>query len=149
MRFTPFSIALILSVSFLSGCGGDKNPFGAVYVEGTVTFDGTPIEGVSVTFIPRSGDLAAGGRTDPQGKFTLTIGGADIGTGAKPGEYDVTFSKVELPPMLPIGQGPSAMPTATYLIPQKYENPQTSGLEPVTVNSDKSKNKFTFELSSQ
>jgi hypothetical protein len=149
MNLTKFVIASFLSVLVFTGCGKAPNPFGAVYVEGTVTYDGTPIEGVSVTFIPQGGDLAAGGMTDSSGKFTLTIGGASLGSGAKPGQYDVTFTKVELPEMRPLGEGPVAMPVPTYLIPQKYENPRASGIAPVTVDSDKSKNKFTFALSSQ
>jgi len=149
MNYTQFFIALLFPALVLTGCGKAPNPFGAVYVEGTVTYDGTPIEGVSVTFIPQGGDLAAGGMTDSSGKFTLTIGGATLGSGAKPGRYDVTFTKVELPEMRPLGEGPFAMPVPTYLIPQKYENPRASGIASVTVDSDKSKNKFSFELSSQ
>ena len=154
MRFTSLFIAFALSLTLLAGCGPSKNPFGAVYLEGTVTLDGSPIEGVNVNLIPRGGDLTAGGLTDATGKFTVTIAGSEVGTGAKPGEYDVTFSKVEV-----AGQDLSfdefmkkygnKQPETTYLVPQKYGSPQTSGVEPITVSTKKANNKFTFALTSQ
>ena len=153
MRFTTFYIALIFILPLLAGCAED-NPFGTVYVEGTVTLDGTPIQEVSVTFIPVDGELSAGGITDINGKFTLTTGGAPSGSGAKPGTYNVAFSKIEVE-----GAGLSeeeymakyrgGTPPVIYHIPQKYENPAASGIEPITVGADKANNKFTFALTSQ
>ena len=154
MRFTIF-IALILSTTFFVGCGTDKsNPFGAVYVEGVVTLDGNPIEGATVTFNPRDGDQAAGGTTDARGKFTVQTGGAPVGSGAKPGVYDVTLRKSRV-----VGgelsqeeyqQQYGNKPLETvYLIPQKYGRTNTSGFEPITVSNNKADNQFTFDLSSE
>jgi len=152
MRFTHFiAIAFLLSLTMFIGCKGTENPYGTVQVEGTVTLDGTPIEGVNVNFIARGGEFSAGGLTNASGKFTVATGGF---TGAKPGEYDVTFSKMELS-----GQDLSyeeytakfgnRQPEPVYLIPQKYENAKTSGIKPVTVATDKKQNVFTFELQSK
>ena len=148
MRFTLF-LALLLSTTFFIGCRED-NPFGTVPVEGVVTLDGAAIPLVSVTLIPREGAHSAGGQTDANGKFTVATGGY---SGAKPGTYDVTFSKIEIP------GGDLSMeehtakyggrqPEPVYLVPKKYESPKTSGIEPITVDSNK-KNSFTFELTTK
>ena len=44
---------------------------------GTVTMDGKPLVGASVSFAPTSGNRGASGRTDEQGKFFLSYGGND------------------------------------------------------------------------
>jgi len=150
MRFTIF-IALVLPLTFFIGCGGNENPFGTVHVEGTITLDGNPIEGVSVMLHPRDGEQGAGGLTNANGRFTVTTSGFN---GARPGSYDITFTKIELP-----GQDLSPeeynrafggrTPDPIYLIPQRYGSPRTSGIEPITVTTDRRQNVFTFELRSQ
>jgi hypothetical protein len=62
-----------------------------------------------------------------------------------PGEYDVTFSKMEMEELGHALEHQS--PSRVYVIPQKYGNPRTSGLAPITVEP-KGKNNFSFELSS-
>ncbi len=59
---------------------------------GTVTFDGKPVDGATVTFIPTEGKIQpATGRTDAQGKYSLTT--FRSGDGAQPGAYQVTVTK--------------------------------------------------------
>jgi len=153
MRFTT-TIAFVLSALFFIGCA-EKNPFGTVYIEGTVTVDGTPMQGISVSMYPQSSDgMSAGGITDAEGKFKVTSGGAPIDSGAKPGTYDVTFYKVKMEGSeLSIEEFRmkygNRMPPTTYIVPKKYNDPKTSGIAPVTVDTDKEKNKFTFELQSK
>ena len=152
MRITL--IIAILLVPFFAGCGGQDNPFGTVYVEGTVTFDGQPIDGVFITFNPRGGDMVAGGVTDARGRFTVQTAGAPIGSGAVPGEYDVTFRKTAME-----GSGLSleefsaqyggGMPPTTFLIPERYGNVRTSGLEPIVVDTNRRNNVFNFALTSE
>ena len=149
MRFT-FFVALALSLVLIVGCKKDDNPYGTVHVEGTVTVDGAPVEGINVVFAPRGGDYAAGGVTNASGKFTVNTGGY---SGAKPGSYDVTFTKIEVPGgdlSLEEFQARfgNRQPTPEYLIPQKYEDAKTSGIEPITVSEDRRQNVFTFELTS-
>ena len=146
-----FFTALTLSLVLFIGCKEKENPYGTVHIEGTVTLDGTAVEGVNVMLVPRGGDSAAGGITGANGKFTVNTSGYG---GAKPGEYDITFSKVEIP-----GQDlsmeefqakfGSRQPEPQYLIPKKYESVKTSGIEPITVTTDKKQNVFTFDLQSK
>ncbi len=76
----------------LTGCGGSS--IGAVPVSGTVTVDGSPMEGVLLFFNPDSqGGQAASGKTDADGVFHLTT--LEYRDGAIPGAYKVTISKRE------------------------------------------------------
>ena len=145
---------------FVAGC--QKAPPGILYLEGIVTLDGQPVNGVSVILHPRCGEgTAAGGMTDARGRFRVTTGTAPIGSGAKEGEYDVTFSKIEVEreaeDKVFSGQAPapmtrhSSVPTPvkrTHIIPERYGKPRTSGLEPITVALE-GNNRFTFELESE
>ena len=152
MRFTTLLMAFILVATFFVGCG-TQNPFGTVYLEGVVTVDGQPMQGISVSLLPRDGDLAAGGITDANGKFVVDTGGAPVGSGAKPGEYDVVFRKSQTEGKNMSMEeskalyGPGELPM-TYLIPQRYGSPMTSGIAPIKVSEKKAENKFKFELSS-
>jgi len=136
----------------LSGCG-PANPFGTVPVTGTITVNGEPMEGVSISFTPADeSGMTAYGMTIADGTFQLTTGGAPFGTGAKPGSYRVTFSKVDAGQMVSLadheagvvsrGGGPAA---PTYLIPQKFSDPKTTGFDPVEVKKS-GKNTFSFNL---
>jgi len=151
MRFTLF-IASIVSVALFIGCS-QPNPFGTVYVEGFITLDGQPVSDVDVTLNPRDGVHVAGGLSDANGKFTVTTGGAPLGSGAQPGEYDVTLRKVHMEGSdlsmeeLAIRYG-GRMPPVTHLIPARYNEVRTSGFEPITVTTDKRQNVFRFELTS-
>jgi hypothetical protein len=89
-------LALPLAL-FLSGCG--RGPL--VKVQGTVTLDGKPLEGATVSFVPEEGaGPPASGLTGSDGVFRLTT--RTSGDGAQPGQYKVTISKssavVETPP---------------------------------------------------
>ena len=142
--------------------GETKNPYGAVHMIGTLTLDGEPIAGVSIILHPRDRDIGrvAGGITDSRGRFTVTTGTAPMANGAIPGEYDITFQKIEMegtaPSMEALRPAPASgtssprnvqPPSKKHVIPQKYGNPKTSGLDPITVKPT-GKNSFNFPLSS-
>jgi hypothetical protein len=155
-----FVIIICLCFAGLFGCK-PSNPYGTVPVRGNITMDGQAIQGITVTFKPVSGNgVSAYGLTDEQGNYVLTTGGAPFGTGAMPGEYHVTMSKiVNNKPQLSVdeynaltasGISPPNTPNIpnqiTHQIPEKYLQPETSGLEPVHVQT-KSSNVFDFSLS--
>jgi hypothetical protein len=136
-------------------------PDGIIYMEGAVTLDGKPVNGASIVLHPRHGaGAAAGGLTNAKGKFTVTTGMLPQGSGAKAGEYDITFSKVAVEksdfsksPSAPTPQHAAThnrtqIPAKTYIIPEKYGKPKTSGLAPIVVELN-GKNKFTFALTSE
>ncbi|MDR1492206.1 MAG: hypothetical protein LBT05_05760 [Planctomycetaceae bacterium] len=135
----------MISLLSVLGCV-QKNPYGTTYVEGVVLVDGTPMEGVSVTFSPRlPNGNSAGGITDAAGKFRLTTGGAPINSGVISGEYDVAFRKVQVKETTFEESQTGKQPTETYLVPAKYGDAKTSGIAPVKVEEGK-KNVFDFDL---
>jgi hypothetical protein len=144
------------------GCGGEEGIKGLVNATGTVTYQGTSVDGATIMFTPVGEGHAASGRTDATGKFQLTTMRAN--DGALPGKYKVTVSKSEsldpasqitaeeMAQMVAGGKGAPAGPTAgkgkasgmKYHVPKKYANPAESDLTAEV--TDGGTNDFTFEL---
>ncbi|MDR2755303.1 MAG: carboxypeptidase-like regulatory domain-containing protein [Planctomycetaceae bacterium] len=143
---------LIVLLILFVGCT-KTNPYDTTFVEGTVQLDGVPVEGVNVNFTPIGNGNSAGGLTDSSGKFRLTTGSAPVGSGAIAGEYNVTFSKIEIEgsnltfeeSQKQFGSRP---PKTIYIVPKKYDNAANSGIAPVTIEKGK-KNVFNFDLSTK
>src|SRR5262249_50056903 len=76
-----------------AGCGGKK----PVKVEGTVTLDGEPLAGVTVSFRPKGDETgrSANGMTGSDGTFRLTTFMPN--DGALPGEYTIVVIQDEIP----------------------------------------------------
>ena len=85
--FTTMMLAVL--VAFVAGCGGSSGP--KVYpVAGTVTLNGIPVDGATVSFNSADGNSAVA-RTDASGKYKLI---SSFGTeGTVLGTYSVTISK--------------------------------------------------------
>ncbi|MCR9117863.1 MAG: hypothetical protein NXI22_13065 [bacterium] len=62
------SVACLVTASFLAGCSGGSDVSTAA-VAGTITLNGEPAEGVSVSFAPDSGMRPSVGVTDAQGRY--------------------------------------------------------------------------------
>ncbi|HYH65391.1 MAG TPA: carboxypeptidase-like regulatory domain-containing protein [Urbifossiella sp.] len=88
MRRPLFFLLLTLSAVLTVGCGDKLTP-----VEGTVTYDGTPLDGATVIFINDSGSKSAVGRTDDSGKFALQY---DNGPGIPAGTYKVMVTRTKI-----------------------------------------------------
>lgn len=121
-RFLPLGI--LLCGSLLPGCGTGAAPLAEVH--GKVTYQGTILQSGTVVFTP---DASRGGRGDlaeatiqPDGSFTLKTGNAP---GAAPGWHRVTVASVR-PPTDPLPGHRYALPAS--LLPEKYRDPQLSGL---------------------
>jgi hypothetical protein len=117
-------VSLILLAMLAMGCSDAPKLHP---VQGTVTLDDEPVDGAGVVFNPaddKTGLLAAG-KTDAQGKYVLRT---MENQGAQAGKYKVTvlLTKVvgkEAP------EGFEDNRTMIYLVPKKYSDSQTSGLE--------------------
>ena len=152
-KFTAFAFCfvIVLGLLVLQGCGSG-NSLGTTSVAGIVNVDGTPMEGVSVTFAPvDTTGRECYGTTDAKGKFTMTVPGAEVGSGAIPGEYRVMFSKMS-DPFAGLSEeeierkSAGGIPPSVNLLPEKYSNRDATDIAPVKVEKGK-KNHFPFDLS--
>ncbi len=156
------SLSALASLVVLSvGCGGNSGPT-PVPVTGQILFQGKPVDDAHVTFHGRTdaGGRSASGKTDDQGKFTLTT--YKSGDGAIPGEYTITVSKTAAsakpldtavdPETGEFGADYGAMMEAAAsskklqpgALPDKYNSPATTDLQRAVVADQK--NEFTIEL---
>lgn len=154
--FSAFILALgALGLLCVSGCGEESDQVPVYKVSGTVTYNGEPIEGAQVVFIPVEQGPAATGTTDSDGKYQLTTYAAE--DGAPAGEYKVKITKMSKPPLESGPSGPAggeegyAPPgqeamswTPENLLPEKYAIPDQSGLTATVEANDN--NTFAFEL---
>ena len=146
MNRLAFASIVLVCLAVVIGCSSgpavDPNRPATVEAGGTVTYNGQPLEGATVAFLPKNPkDPGASGRTDASGKFTLTAFAP--GDGAVPGSYLVTISKVE--GSTEVQEDSEAEPVALKsLIPEKYNNPQGSGFTAEVAEGGD--NQFTFEL---
>lgn len=131
---------LICACGMLIGCGGADGPK-LVPGGGVVNYKGKPIGKINVMFMPGAGGMLAEGTTDASGKFKLQT--KDPGDGAMVGSYTVAFKYV--PDEIPVMPGMDGAKKIVSPIPEKYGDASKSG-KTATVDADKSKNNFTFDL---
>lgn len=123
----PRLIVCCLAVLVIAGCSKSVGPE-TVAVTGTVTLDGTPVEGAVVVFTPAtqttSSQQAAQGETDSVGKYEIQTYVSETSTyksGITPGSYVITVTKLELPTDMR-GQ-------PKHVLPKKYRNTATTPLK--------------------
>ena len=122
MMQNRFQLLGVLSLSVALGCSGNNYP---AEVSGTVTLDGKPIGPGVVIFAPVGGKTnPARGAIQPNGSYFLKTS-RDVGL--PPGKYQVSLQIVELPAHLVPGE--RDMSPTKSLIPDKYTDTTTSGLE--------------------
>lgn len=108
------------------GCSSSISAPRTAPVRGAVRFKGKPVAGVTVTFHPQfnmgSVKFAPSGLTGNDGSFTLST--TMPGDGAPPGEYAVTFEKLQVQS----DRKNSGIEMEVDLWKGKYGNPETSGI---------------------
>jgi len=126
----------LLAILSLAGCGGGgpsvKHP-DRTKVSGTVTLNGAPVEGATVTLHPVQKGNGAFGVTDANGKYQL--GTFEKADGALPGEYKVSIQKMSAGDSGPQpapgdpGYDPNAKSEPPKnLLPEQYADFTKSGL---------------------
>ena len=157
-KFVSTLVAALLFFLTFAGCNQGGLP-GLVAGKGQVFYDGTPLSGATVTFLPSQG-LADGRRsavsvTDAEGRFHLRT--LNPGDGILPGDYIITVVKTKEPPPISdeekekilMGQARPPVPNmkAEHLIAEKYASEKTTDLKH-NIGSKGDKN-IKLELSSQ
>lgn len=121
-----------------------RNP--TIPVHGTITLDGTPIEGATVMFFSEKLMITSYGKTDASGQYHLTT--YEPGDGAPVGRYQVSVKKVKQTIVEP-SDHPSLPPTTktSQLLPEQYSDYESSQLRAVVAKGGT--NAFLFNLSPQ
>jgi len=131
---TPAACFCLTIAVALCGCG-DSHPH-TIEVRGTVTYQGKPLEGGTISFFPTQAPEGlprrpALGQIQPDGGYQLTT--FDHGDGVMPGEYAVAItSLIGAPPLTSWEESP---PQRESRIPLKYNTFDRSGLS-ATVPAD-------------
>jgi len=139
--------AIFFSALVNSGCGETiPEPPQVAEVRGSVTYNGAPLGGAGVVFIPEiRGTRGAMGMTDQNGEITLSTYFPN--DGAPVGWCKVGISRRAPSPPRPPGMEdlpPEIQVTGKALIPEKYMSTETSGLRVEIVAG--TVNEFTFKL---
>ncbi len=106
----------------LSGCGSSDG-YSLVPVSGTITLDGQPLAGASISFQPAGGGSigpSSGAVTDASGKYELKTSEADSRAGAVVGSHQVRITGIT------DTRDPSddtVKPAAKDPVPQRYRDP--------------------------
>ncbi|MCI0359914.1 MAG: carboxypeptidase-like regulatory domain-containing protein [Planctomycetaceae bacterium] len=144
IRFLTATFVASLVTLLATGCGDGLTLLPAA---GLVTYQGKPVEGASVVFVPDSG-IPGTGTTDAAGKFAMQTNGKP---GVLAGKHKVTISKASAPAGLPANPTPEdmmkmasagKMSQSKSEIPTKYAVVQ-GGL---TAEVSADKKEFNFEL---
>lgn len=126
----------------MGGCGKEKRPehWGAL-VQGKVTFDGEPLNGGTITFIPLTPEEEGGrpgiARLEADGSYWIGNANPDKPKGLKPGKYKVTFLA-----MTPLPNGTSN-PIAELRIPEELTDSRKTPIECTVTPGD---HHLDFEL---
>jgi hypothetical protein len=154
---TFFSLVIIAVVA---GCGGGRDWPPTSEATGTVSLDGQPVEGATVSFFPKDGQKPANGETDSSGQFVLTT--FNVNDGAMVGTFNVSVARypkndvVGTPGGTPYNPDMESDPILSNKpggsvddndLPKKFADPETSGL--TATAADSGSNVFNFELSSK
>jgi hypothetical protein len=167
--FNVWLVTILACGPLLCGCSGDAGVGGADQVpvhevSGQITLNGAPVPGAQVSFSPKDGQPPALGRTDTDGRYTLTT--YEAGDGAAAGSFVVLVTKsgagagssggpTSHDAYVASGQNANAMHAAAQkgqgaaadsgsLLPEKYSNIGASPLN-VTVPAD-DPNAYNFDL---
>jgi len=156
-RSLCFLVSLLVVFSF-TGCGGPKYP-PTFKTTGTVTLDGKPIEGATVSFYPDGTNKPANGETDSSGQYLMssfnkndgaTVGAFRVTVQKQPKvEYESTPEGTPYDPSMESSEPQSLkdMGQSENSLPKMYADPETSGLTATVVKGDS--NVVNFELSSK
>lgn len=167
-KFVSFLVLIMAAASVaISGCGGDAAG-DTMDVKVAVTYNGEPLAGCSVTFVPalpppgqeKSTSTAkmAMGETDDlgncvvkiaKGRYEVSFSTFDKPEGdMDPGKMQEQAEKTKIQGKQPKGnEGPSlAGEKAKSRLPEKFSNPKTSGIPEFSVDESTVANGLKFEL---
>ncbi|MFN6105960.1 MAG: carboxypeptidase-like regulatory domain-containing protein [Planctomycetaceae bacterium] len=154
---TRLSAVLLLVMGFV-GCGSGNSGPTLYPVVGTVTYQGKPLAGARITFIPEKEGAIAIASSDSSGKFTMKSG-ADAGVASGPckvtvalmdssaggGGLAIDMKPEDMQKLAMEGKLQSALQAQEKgsLLPAKYGKSDST---PLTLEVKKESNNFAIEL---
>jgi hypothetical protein len=131
-----------LFLLFAAGCFGDYDSKAPKLqpVTGVVKLDGNPMKNADLMFLPKTGDLEAGGRSDADGKYELYVRDKK---GAVAGSYKVTISKRVRDDGSEFPEDRSAMGIGKETLPPKFVDRTRTEL---TAEVKEGSNEINFDL---
>lgn len=142
-RTLACGLCAVVIVSSL-GCGSGVKPPELFPVSGKVTYQGRPVPGAKLVFIPAKEDpkkpptLRANGETDADGVYELTWGQEQI-AGSPAGSFKVFIIAYQA-----VDATHDSETAPPSLIPEKYNSPVTSGLTAIV--KEDGENVANFDL---
>lgn len=139
-----FYPGIMLAALLSAGCSNEPR---LVAAGGIVKYQGKPVPGADVVFVPDAGGQPAIAHTDDQGRFTVSTNARQ---GAVVGTYQVGITAVRQKRAVSDAEAAAMTSEQIYanhetLIPTKYNNLITSGLT-ATVSDDPAANEYLFDL---
>jgi hypothetical protein len=123
MKFGLFIFLVPVAISGVTLAGCSRSGFES-QVSGRITLEGKPMGSGTVVFVPEGENRNAPmGTIEPNGDYFLKT---NRDTGLMPGKYTVSMSVYDTPPHQP---GERMQTTGKQLVPTKYTDAHTSGLE--------------------
>ncbi|MDR3232137.1 MAG: hypothetical protein LBT46_00460 [Planctomycetaceae bacterium] len=125
-------ITLLIVTLSIAGCG-QRGLKGLSKVSGTITLNGQPLEGATISFSPQTPDTrGAAALSGAGGNFQVTT--LHSNDGVQPGEYLISVSKIESEGILPAAEvrrigAKNYHPQRTQMVPEKYLKAETSDLK--------------------
>ena len=131
-------LPLLFCVSLVVGCGDTRRQS----VEGTVTFDGEPLDRAAITFFPLAGTLGpAAGANIEEGKFRVK---RDKGTFA--GTFRVEIAKYDVIPGQFMAGKDGPIPVQGNILPVRYSTENSELTAEIKAGE---KNVLQFDLTSK
>ena len=116
----------------LTGCGRRAS------VQGTVTFDGTPIDNGSITFVPESSGGQKASAQIKDGKYSI-----ESERGPSPGKYKVEVTWMKVPPAKKGADPDVQQGEGKQMLPDKFNTATT-----LTADISSGSNTVNFDLKS-
>jgi len=135
------SVLILLTMALAAGCG--RSRLDTVPLSGKVTYQGSPIPWGSVSFQPTDPKAGRPAMADINVDGSYEVATLEHDAGLMAGEYKVSVYAAKTPLFVPNAEQKAAAARVKLPTPERYANPDTSGLTLTVAPGDGPK---TFDI---